>query len=186
VRLLHSITLLLAVACTACGDSFGPRFWDPTPDTVVVYSLTRSELLGRPSAFDAVLLRRVLLESPGATNAWDFALTEDGTGFFMAPAGAFDGIDSRAGIATMGPGSLEELREAPRDTARFSAAPVAIEPGTIYVLRTRRESCAGFGTGVFYAKLEAIEIDAIAGSYRFAIVRNPLCNDRALVPPEDD
>ena len=76
---------------------------------------------------------------------------------------------SRAGIARVDADSLGAIREAPSDTARFSAAAVAIEPGAFYVLRTRRDACLGFGAGVRYAKLHALALDAVAGTYRFAV-----------------
>jgi len=55
-----------------------------------------------------------------------------------------------------------------------------------YVIRSRREACGAFGgTGVRYAKMKALALDAMAGSFRFEVVRNPYCNDRRLIPPED-
>lgn len=186
MRSTRFLALGFAFVTAACDDGFGPQFWDPTPDTVVIYSLSRPELLGLPSAYDAVGPRRVLVESPVATGSWDFALAEQNGGFVMLPAVAFGSINSRARIATMGTGSLQDITEAPGDTTRYSAVAVPIQPGTNYVLRTRTEACLGFGTGVRFAKLQALSVDEVAGTYRFAIVTNPYCNDRRLIPPEDN
>jgi hypothetical protein len=62
---------------------------------------------------------------------------------------------------------------------------VPIQPGRVYIVRSRRESCFTFGVGVRYAKLKALDVDPVAGTFRFEVARNPNCNDRALVPPED-
>ena len=186
MRFNRFLLLIPALLSGACDDSFGPQFWDPRPDTVLLYSVSRPELLGFPSAFDAVQLRRLPIEAPAATGTWDFALAEQGGEFVMVPAGALGGVASRAGLAPVQADSLGGIREAPGDTARFSSEPVAIEPGAFYVLRTRRDACLGFGVGVRYAKLHALSVDPALGTFRFAVVRNPFCNDRRLIPPEED
>jgi hypothetical protein len=75
--------------------------------------------------------------------------------------------------------------EAPGDTAAYLREPVAIRDGAIYVVRSRRVGCFTGGTGVYYAKLQAIAVDPVAGTFEFAVVRNPNCNNRALIPPQD-
>lgn len=174
---------LLSLA--ACGDDFGPSRWSAVPDTTLIYSASRPDLIRQPSAFDVVNLSRVIIEGGGATGNWDIVLLEQNGTFVMAPERVLTGSDSRSGIARTNATTLEEVREAPGDTASFTREPVAIQEGSIYILRSRRASCFGFGTGIFYAKLEALEVDPAAGTYRFAVVRNPNCNDRALIPPED-
>jgi hypothetical protein len=77
-----------------------------------------------------------------------------------------------------------ELREAPRDTALYTAGPVPLRTGVVYVVRSRRAQC-GFSTGQRYAKMMAAEVDVERGTAQLAIVRNPFCDDRALVPPAD-
>ncbi|MGH7552655.1 MAG: hypothetical protein ACREMQ_06460 [Longimicrobiales bacterium] len=187
MRFIRFFAIPLVIAAGGCDDGIGPAFWDSTPDSVTLFSISRADLIGLPSAYDVIQLRPVTVENPAATGTWDFALAEQNGQFVMVPAGSFGGITSRAGIATLGPGSLDAVTEAPRDTARFSTAPVPIATGSIYVLRSRREGCGAFGgTGVRYAKLHAVAVDAATGTFRFAVVRNPYCNDRALVPPEDE
>jgi hypothetical protein len=180
----HRILLVFAaLLVAACDDPFGPEFWSDRPDTTQLYSAARPELAGLPSAFDFVELVRYRIESPAATGSWDLALSEKDGGFVMIPAGSFEGIESRAGIAVTSATDLADVLEAPRDTAAFVRQPVPLTLGTVYVVRTRRASC-GFTAGVRYAKFRAIEMDLAAGTMRFEFVRNPYCDNRSFVPPE--
>jgi hypothetical protein len=183
VRYLRYVILLLAAAQAACDDPYGPRFWSDLPDTATVFSSSRIEHVGQPSAYDFIDLRGVPIELPGITGQWDVALADVNGALALVPAGEFDGITSRAGIAVFPNAVLDDITTAPRDTAAFRMTAVAVEPATVYVIRTRRASC-GFGTtGVRYAKLRPIEIDALNGTLRFEVVRNPYCNDRSFIPP---
>jgi hypothetical protein len=187
VKALRRTTLLLLVAFTAaCDDDLGPLNWNATPDTTLIYSASRPVLQGLPSAFDFINLVRVNIEHASATGAWDVALGEQNGAFVLVPASAIGGITSRAAVARVTGTDLAAVLEAPRDTADFDSTPIVIEEGAIYVVRTRRAFCTEFGTeGVRYAKLQAIDVDPGAGTFRFAVVRNPFCNDRALVPPDE-
>lgn len=185
--LLFAACALLLWGAAACGDDPFDITWTANPDTVVLYSLARPEL-NRPSAYDFVPTnrRRVEVEDPGATGQWDLAVdTREGSLVFVAPAAL--GVDSRAGVATFPGLTLDEIREAPSDSAAYSTTePVAVETGTVYVVRTRR-SRGGFGQlCTFFAKLEPIGLDAEAGTVRFVFDVNPQCNDRSLVPDVTD
>lgn len=169
----------------ACDDDFGLGAWSAVPDTSLIYSASRPDLIRQPSAFDVVNLARVTIEGGGATGNWDFALLERDGGFVLAPERALTGSDSRAGIALSTEMQLASVREAPGDTSAYSRAEVPLNEGAIYILRSRRASCFTFGSGVYYAKLKALEVDAAAGTFLFEVVRNPNCNDRALIPPEE-
>lgn len=169
----------------ACGDDFGPVNWPDEPDTLQIYSASRPDLLGLPSAYDAFGFQPVVPIESGAR--WDFALAEQDGQFVMLPLSATETGDTLAALATIGDVPLDEVTEAPERSA-FVMTPVPIEVGTVYVLRSRRERCSQFTslTGPRYGKLEAIAVDAEQGTFEFAIVVNPQCNDRALVPPDDD
>lgn len=187
MRLHRGVLIIaLAISATACGNDFGPGSWLAIPDTTVLYSASRAEYLRRPSAYDLVTLSRVAIEGSAASGAWDVALLEEGSQFVLVPEGSLLGTSSRAGIATTSAATLEEVRRAPNDTAAFVRAPVALQTGTVYIIRSRRAQCSFFGTGVFYAKIRALELDPAAGTFQFEIVRNPNCNDRDLIPPDDD
>lgn len=181
---------LLAVAAAgllwmlpACGDSPFDVTWTANPDTVLLYSLARPEP-NLPAAFDFVPTRRrrVLVEAAGATGNWDMAVdTRDGRLVFVAPSAL--GVDSRAGIASFPDMTLEELQEAPSDSAAYALTdPVPVDAGTAYVVRTR-DTRSSFGRVCSnFAELRPLEIDPGAGTVRFVYDVNPQCNDRSLVP----
>jgi hypothetical protein len=170
----------------ACGDDpLAPQDWVASPNSVTLFSASRGELVGLPSAFDVVSGIRTTLESPGATGQWDVVLAEENGALVLVPAVAFDGISSRARVAFLADQDFATLMRAPGDTALFSAEPVPVILGGVYVLRSRRTSCQFFGSGSLYAKIEVVEVDADAGNMTFRSVRNPNCGDRDLVPPGD-
>ncbi len=173
----------LVLSSTACRDETGLDTWSDLPDTTVIFSLSRPELLGQPSAYDMINFLDLRVESPSASGAWDFALRHEGNDLALVPASGFPGQVSRAAFAQTNR-SFEELTEAPADTTAFSSEPVIISPGMVMAVRTRRAPCA-FSNSVRYGKLRVIEVDAAEGFVRFEAVRNPFCNDRSLVPPED-
>ena len=176
---------LALVVGTACDDGFGPQVWSDTPDTLTIYSITRPELLGRASGVDVASLRLVVLESAGGTAAWDFALAEEEGGFVLLPQAAVPGLDSRAGIVAVSETTLDDVVQAPEDADAFLQTGIDVEIGQVYVVRSRRVQCE-LGTGVYYGKMKALALDAPSGTFRFEIVRNPYCNNRSLIPPEDD
>jgi hypothetical protein len=186
VNRFRRVLLLVVLFAAGCSDPFGPRFWNATPQSVTVFSASRPEYVGLVSAVDVANdpIQAISIEAPGATGNWDFVLVDRaGGGLALVPAGALDGVTSRARIAVIEGAAFLDIREAPRDTALYSADAVALRPGVVYVIRTRRAAC-GFGSGSFYAKMQPLEIDEARGVFRAAIVRNPICDDRSLVPPE--
>lgn len=184
VRFVHRFVLASIFVVAACGDDLGPTPWLDVPDTLTIYSVSRPELLGLPSAFDGIFFPPDVVIESGAP--WDFALAEQDGEFVMLPVSSIPGNDTTAAIVTTSASTLEELIQAPPD-ADFTTESVPIQPGTIYALRTRRSACSQFTnlTGPRFGKLEAIALDPEAGTFVFAFVVNPVCNDRALVPPND-
>jgi hypothetical protein len=177
------VVCALAVVTAACGDGLGPLTWDATPVTGVLFSLARPELVGQPSAYDFVQLRRVVVESPGATGGWDIALSEQNGQFVFLTAGAFPGIDDDILITESTERTLAAVVEAPADTADYSRGPVAVVEDRIYIVRTRIASCITFGSGPYYGKFQVLSVDEARGSIELAAVRNRYCNDRDLIPP---
>lgn len=175
------LALFTAVPATQGCETFDLQ-WTPIEDTVSLYSLARPEYVDLPSAFDFYSRRLVVVELPKTGNPADFdvALSEEGSDFVMLPAGLFATFEIRPGIAVL-PASetFDELAEAPRE-GYITDAPVVLELGTVYAVRTRRA-----GTGCArYAKFEILEMDP-QGLVEFRQVRNNLCNDRELIPPEN-
>ena len=183
MRFRFALLIIAAAATAACDDGFGPQPWDATPDTITLFSASRLDLLGQPTAYDFVNRITIRVEQPGTANGWDVLLS--GTSALqLNPASAFQGQNSRAAIATITNATFDALTEAPGDTASYSTNPITIQTGGVYVVRTRRYACS-FSTAVNFAKIKAVSVDAAAGKARFAVVRNPYCNDRSFVPPED-
>jgi hypothetical protein len=176
--------IMLAAAVAACDDGLGPQIWDATPDTFTLFSASRPDLLGHPSGFDFVGLASIRIEQPGAVSAWDIALTGQ-SALQFTPASGFTGQTSRAGIAVITRQTFETLTTAPDDTAAFTTQPVSIAAGSLLVVRTRRFAC-GYTTSVNYAKVKVVTADPVTGIATFAVVRNPLCNDRSFVAPKTD
>lgn len=181
-----SIALALAavtLTSVACGDDPFQIDWQLAPARVLLYSLARPEL-NLPSAYNLNRRRTVQIESPGATGTWDFAVdTREGELVFITPTVL--GIESRAGIATRPNETFEDIREAPADSAAYvTDEPVPIQVGTLYVVRTG-ESPGAFGARcVYYGKVRALNLDLVTESVEIEFDTNPVCNDRALVPPE--
>jgi len=186
-RILAALgTWVLVGGLVACGGGAFDPDYDARPDTVTLYSLARPEL-DLPSAYDFTRRRTIDVQDPGATGNWDLVLdTRDGELAFLAPRVL--GIDSDAAIARLDGRTFEEVERAPADTAVYRALePVPVEMGTVYVVRTRLAS-SGFGFGLcnFFAKLEPLEIRRELQSVTFVFDANPVCDDRRLVPPDDD
>jgi hypothetical protein len=181
--------LLLAICVplvAACDDGLGPQFWDATPDTVLILSSSRPEYIGLVSAVDVTAspVTPLPIEAAGVTGQWDFMLADQGDGMVLLPASVVPAIGSRARIAVLLNQNFDDVREAPRDTVDFSASAVPLRPDAVYVVRSRLANC-GFSNGYRYAKLKPVEINVPRGLFRFAIVRNPFCDDRSFVPPEE-
>lgn len=184
-RRFSLLYLLMVLPLAACDDGFGPQKWSATPDTVVLYSLSRPEHFNQASAYDfggSGIPRRV--ESIYTPGQWDLVLLEQDGGFAFAPASAFEGQSSRAGIATVTGTTLEALDRAPRD-AQFVTTPVALNTGPVYVVRSRLIQNQ-FSSCTFYAKFEVLQLNQTEGWVRFRYVLNPYCNDRRLIPPDSD
>jgi len=175
--------VLALVATAACNDSLGPPTWDPTPATTVIYSLSRPDLVGKPSAYDFVGLRRLVIEAPGSTGGWDIALAEQSGNFVFLPVGMFPGIDDDVLVAETTARIMANVKKAPSDTTEYSRGPIPVRRGEVYIVRTRQESCVTFGRGPFYAKFQVLSVDPSLGSVELAAIRNPYCTDRALTPP---
>lgn len=183
MKAVHVLCAAALVGTAACNDGLGPPNWDATPVTGVLYSLTRPEYVGRPSAYDFVGRRRIVIESPGATGDWDLALAEQGGQLVFLPAGLFPGIDEEVLVMETEYRTLAAAREAPSDTSTYERGPTPVHEDAVYIIRTRRATCITFGAGPYYGKFQVLSVDAAEGSIEIAVVRNQYCNDRSLIPP---
>lgn len=181
MRTRHLTGLLLLVGLTplvAC-DTFEPSWFDFV-DRVELYSLARAEFIGRPSAYDFIQQRPVVVEQPKIHDPYDFdmAVTEIDGVFHALPAGMFEGFPIEPGILVDTSGlEFQDVREAPRE-GYITDEPVPLHVGSVYIVRIRRDQ-SGCQR---YAKFEVMEVGT-EGTVEIRTVRNPLCNDRNLVPP---
>lgn len=177
-----ALAAALLTGVVACGDDPFSFQWSDQPDTAVLYSMARPEL-NVPAAYDFYTSTKVVIESPNATGTWDLALdTRDG-GLVFLPPGAL-GVSSRARVAPLEGLTLDDVTDAPGDTAVYTGVDaVPVELGTTYIVRTSQRAGSFGRSCVYYAKMEALEIDVAEGTLRFRHVTNPVCNDRRLVPP---
>ena len=175
--------LALTVIATACDDNAFEVDWTPFPDTTVLYSLARPEL-NRPSAFNMEQRSTIRIEVPGATGQWDFAVDTRANQIVLLPPGAL-GVTSRARITALPGQKFAQVKEAPQDTALYSATlPLPAQLNTTYVVRTDLRSTQFGGQCTYYGKLEPLGIDVAGGSLEFVFDVSPVCNDRRLVPPD--
>ncbi len=177
---------LLAIAAAAlisgCNDNTSLYSWTGAPDTVTIASASRTELAGLGSGYDVTNRSTVIIERLGDGQSWDFALTEQGGGFFLSPLGAFFGQSLRSGIDKTSYPDLTSVKSAPTDSASYAqVTSVPAVPGTVYIIRSRRVSCL-YTTGSYYAKMQVISIDSLMGTMKFALVQNPNCGDTSLTP----
>lgn len=185
-RRLPALVAALAVGMigvtASCDDPYAID-WSLSPDTVLLYALTRPER-NLPSGFDFYNRATVVLEHPDATGTWDMAVDVREGKVVLLPPGAL-GIDSKARVAALKGRSFADVTEAPADSALYSARqPVPVEMGTIYVWRSRQQYGA-YGTScVYYSKMEPLVIDAAGGTLQFVYDGSPVCNDRSLLPPK--
>jgi hypothetical protein len=124
----------------------------------------------------------VSIEAPGATGSWDFVLADQAGALVLVPAGTFTGI--RPGPAS------RRSRVSTSRTSRGAARHVALHGqrrsrcGPMSCTCSARGALVRPDDGHRYAKMQAVELDQDRGIARLAIVRNPYCDDRALVPSD--
>jgi hypothetical protein len=173
-----------ALGLTACGENIFEQKWtSATVDTVLIYSVDRPEI-NLPSGFDFVRRRPVRIQSPGVTGSWDLMLdTQNGDLVFLLPA-AVD-ITSTTLVLPLPGMAFDDVLRAPKDTTLYTRdAPVSIDTGTVYVVRTRRGPDRFGLLCSFYAKFQPVVVDPTQETVQFAFDVNPICDDRSLVPTD--
>lgn len=187
MRAIRLPLLAAAVTMTACDDPFANQPWSAAPDTLTLYSAGRVEYAGIPAALNIAGSRVsvVAIDQAGAATEWDFLLNEESGALVFVPSSVIPGVESRAGIVKSEETTLEAVTRAPSGSDAYESEAVTLELNAIYVLRSRRAGC-GFTSGSNYGKMKVVALDVALGTARLAVVRNPYCDDRDLVPPEDD
>jgi hypothetical protein len=178
---LAGLVLLAATIPQVACDTFEPT-WFAIDDRVLLHSLARVDFVGLASAYDFVGQRPVVVEAPKLQDPYDFdiAVTEINGEFHVMPAGMFEGFPIQPGIVADSSGiTFDQLTRAPRDGYVTDRA-IPLRLGWVYAVRTRRD----FRGCNMYGKFEVLALDP-AGIVELRAIRNPLCNDRNLVPPGD-
>ncbi len=182
IRSLLVLGALATAALAGCGDDPFAFPWAPAPDTVRLFALSQPRP-NLPSAIDFRSRRIVRVEAAATNAAWDIAVDTAGGRFVWLPPGVL-GITSQAGIADLEEDGFVAAAEAPADTARYVRdRELAIQQGRVYAVRTRRHA-ANFGSCSYYGKIQAIALDLGEATARFQYDLSPVCNNRALVPPD--
>jgi len=183
VRFSRIFLPIAALAMAACNSNLAPTAWSDVPDTVTLYSASRANLATKPSGFDFSVPVAVAVEGATLAESFDIVLLDQGAGLALVPSGALLGNANHAGIAPVMADSLHGIRQAPSDTTQFiQNAPVPIQAGDFFVVRSRRVSCV-LTSGSYYAKLQIVAVNPDSGTMRMAYARNPYCGDNTLVPP---
>lgn len=179
---LAALVTLSAGLATCGGDPFIFP-WELNPDTVLLYSLARPEL-NLEAAYSFNDRRKVRVEAATATGTWDVAVDTRGGQLVFLPPGAL-GISSKASVAALPGLSFADLQDAPEDTAAYSRfAPVPVEMGTLYVVKTSQSPGIFGRLCSYYAKLEPLVIDVEGGTLTFVFDASPVCNSLRLIPPD--
>ena len=184
-RLGPVVAAAAAVALTtlpACDDDPFALRWVEDADTVRLYALSRAEP-NLFSGFDFHARVPVLVEGVATDGSFDVAVDTAGGQFVWLPPGAL-GITSTAGLAALPGETFESAVRAPADTTLYATrAPLPINAGTTYAVRTRVHRGLFGASCNYYGKIEPLAVDVGSGWVVFQFDVSRACNDRDLVPP---
>lgn len=180
---LRFLALLAALACapllTACQDNGFLADLVLSPDTAVI-GLPGS---AQGSALDIVrasagarLVRRP--ERVEDAEQWDVSLRRTEAGLVLRPFQPIGSPLRGAGLAVAS-GDFDAIAEAPRSNAAYSSEDLPLAANGVYFVRSRQFASGGLPC-VKYAKLKVLELNAAAGTVRFAAVINEGCDDERL------
>lgn len=186
VSIASVFLLVLAVSLTACDDDPFARL-DPlvVTDTVDLVAINAPEALG-PAALDITAQGGVIIGGRDPSRVehagqWDLAVRrQDGQLVFLGPT--VFGFETRAGVTRPLEGTtFDALRDVPIGARFVTDSAVVIQPGAVYVARSRDFVLGFFGGCVQYAKLQPLVVDVAAGAVRLQIATNERCFDTRLV-----
>jgi hypothetical protein len=183
--LSHRRIATLAVALTAlvllsaaCSDTTGlpAPFFTNTVDTVSLYAL-RGTLVTQPSAYTLDAAQAVRTDQ---TTALDFAFDFDSLGApALFPTGAIN-LGQLSGVQTSTT-TFDALTLAPTGGYIFDK-PLALDTGTVVLVRSRPTQCSFGVTLSLYAKLRVLSVDSTARRLDFEILVDRNCGYRGLEP----
>lgn len=180
---LRFLALLAALACapllTACEENGFLADLVLSPDTVTIGLPGSAE----GSALDIVRATAGarLVRNPERledAEQWDVSLRRTDAGLVLRP---FDPVGSQlagAGLAVAS-GDFDAIEDAPRGNSSYSSEDLPLAANGVYFVRSRQFPSGGIPC-VKYAKLKVLELNAAAGTVRFAAVINEGCDDERL------
>lgn len=121
-------------------------------------------------------------ERPANAGLWDVALRRRGAALVFAPPAALgieSGLQSRAAITRpITDRTFDEFGTAPGQGSFLTDSVVPVQPGAVYVIRSR--TVCSFGSGATFAKVQPIQVDVAAGTVRLVVAANAFCDDTRL------
>jgi hypothetical protein len=168
----------LTLVSAACSDTTGlpAAFFTNVVDTVSLYAL-RGTLVTQPSAYtlDAASVVRT-----DQTTSLDFAFDFDSLGApALFPTGAIK-LGQLSGLQ-LSSTTFDALKFAPTGGYIFDQ-PVALDTGTVVLVRSRPTQCSFGVTVSLYAKLRVLSVDSTARRLDFEILVDRNCGYRGLEP----
>ncbi len=168
----------LALLVVACNDTSNlpAAFFTNVVDTVSLFAL-RGTALTLPSAYTIEGAQPVRTDQ---TTALDFAFDFDSLGApALFPTGAINlGLLSGLQRSTT---AFDAIKLAPTGGYVFDK-PLALDTGTVVLVRSRPTPCTFGATVSLYAKLRVLGVDSTARSLRFEILVDQNCGYRGLEP----
>ncbi len=171
--------LTLLAACSS--SPLPPALYVNVVDTVTLYALEGTPL-GTPSAYALNGRRLVRTET---SIAFDFAFNFDSLGQpVFLPIGAIglgtSNVNTDPGLQVSS-ATFDNVTIAPTDGYEVDK-PFSVAAGVVAVARSRVQTCADGSTVPLYAKLQVLDIDAVARTIHFQILVNQNCPYLGLAP----
>jgi len=167
--------LVLSAACKSPQDL--PNAQIPnTVDTVTLYALSGTPV-GTPSAYALIGPEIVYTDQ---RVKFDFAFNIDSQSVLL-PSGVFPGLQKNSGLQKATAPSFAALTEAPTG-GYVGDRPLAIDVGTLVLLRSATQICPNGASLSLYGKLHVLAIDLSARTVQFEIVVDQNCGYLSLAP----
>lgn len=145
-------------------------------DTVTLYALSGTPV-GTPSAY-ALYGPAIVYTDQGVK--FDFAFNIDSQSVLL-PSGVFPGLQKNSGLQKATALSFAALTEAPTG-GYVGDRPLAIDVGTLVLLRSATQLCPNGANLSLYGKLHVLAIDVSARTVQFEVVVDQNCGYLSLAP----
>jgi hypothetical protein len=174
----------VAVGVTGCGDPTAGFFEPQIVTGSFEIAVARPGTINVPSALSVVVQQATIEgarfpERSVHAGQWEILLSQEGGQLFFNSASSF-GFQSRAAITLPLTGrTFGDVRDVPSGAVFQADAPVPVEQGSVYVVRSREFGIGG-SVCLQYAKIQPTEVDPTAGTVRVQVATNGRCYDTRL------